>query len=1198
MSLATALQPSVAPGDDSFPSAAGLRAAHSSLLRRERVEGAQPEFIAEVSTFIRRGCTTGKILDDDADRRACQSILDYWTTVLYRADEVTLDSTLDEFDASLAPTLPEELCPYIGLEAFGEANRERFFGRRRLIGDLLEKLREHCFLAVVGPSGSGKSSLVLGGLIPALKAAALPESDAWHYFPRLVPGSDPFASLARAVHPPNVKLNPWIERLTTGALHDATYLTKVIGALTKQPSVLVIDQFEELFTLCTNQQILNAFIDNLLVLINAPGPRHTVILTMRSDFETYIVRLPQLQALFEQAQTRVTPMSAPDLREAIEEPARQVGLKIEPRVIDALISDIIGEPAALPLLQFTLLKLWDQRDHNRVSWETYQRVGGGRLALARSADALYHGLSPEQQRTTRRILLRMVRPTAGLEFTSNRIRRDQLYQGGEAAYRIDEVLGKLVHARLVRLSAADQPEDTQVEVAHEALVRNWPMLVEWLEQEREALRERQRLTIAAENWKSRGEDANTLLRGAVLSEALRLPAADLSRIERDFLRASLQARLNDEQNQEAARRREIEQARALAEEQRRRAEAERQRAEEQLRRAEAEHRQTQERSRAEAERQRAEEQARARRFLRIFVGALAVALILSLIAGIIALQSSFYATQQQNAAQTEIANRNTAVVQANAARATSQADANARGTEAAIRATAEAAANTAQARAQSNANARGTEVARRGIAVAEALAAQATSQADVRSRSTAEAGARAAQSTAQAEIVLRSTAEADARTAQAVAQADAASRATAQALAEDALAREREAQNELVHAIAARGESEANQLIRLAQGEVQRNAGRALQYALAAFQRNPNVGDWLQEMLQRQPKRGVAQHGRKLVSLAWGPDGSRFITTGDASDLAIWDATTFNKVASFSGFAGQITAIAWSPDNSRIAAGSTNGTALIWSVTDGHGATTLLHTSSVNGVAWSGDSTRLLTATRDGTLHIWDLVSQKETRTINNGGSQVSWAAWNPNNDRIMAITGNHAIVWNVADGTKLFDISGQSDSFNCASFSPDGQRIATAGADGQIHLWNASDGTLLLVSEMKHAGAANTVFWSPDGQQIISTGDDRIVQVWDPNTGNRLHELRGASAPVVIATWNPNGRSIVAAMSDGTARVFPIDTNDLTAAAVQIVKPLSEQDIQQVLSTLTTPTIAPTSTPTSIVPRTSTATPTLTPRS
>jgi hypothetical protein len=540
------------------------------LLRRRREDGDTPHFLADVDSFIRRGQATGALLDGDEDRWASQSLLDYWANILYKTGQALPETTLAEFDPSLAPELADDLCPYLGLDAFQESDREIFFGRRRLIEHLIAHLKTDRLLAVVGPSGSGKSSVARAGLLPALQQGALPGSQTWRYYPPLAPGSTPLANLARLVRPSGANMAEWTRRQVAQFLQEPAHLTRLINEAGASPAVLVVDQFEELFTLNDDDRTRQAFVENILNLTEATEARHTAILTLRTDFESHMARLPLLQTRFEQAQVRLTTLNAGELREAIEEPAKLIGLKFEEGLVDQLIQDILGEPAALPLLQFTLLKLWEMRERNRVTWESYRRLGGGRLALARSADAFYEGLMLEEQVTAKRILLRMVRPGEGLEVTSNRIRRETLYQTHEARDRIDRVLGKLIQARLVRLTEGDTPADAQVEVAHEALVRNWPRLVAWLEDERVALRQRLRLTSAAEQWQAVGEDPAALWRGSLLAEALRYD--DLNELEMKFVQVSQAAVEEAEREKETARQRELQQAQALADEQRLRAE--------------------------------------------------------------------------------------------------------------------------------------------------------------------------------------------------------------------------------------------------------------------------------------------------------------------------------------------------------------------------------------------------------------------------------------------------------------------------------------------------------------------------------------------------------------------------------------------------------------------------------------------------
>ena len=533
--------------DTNFLSLASLREAHHDLLKRRRTQRDTPEFLAEVKNFIHKGQVTGSLLDVEEDRVAAQSLLDYWSNDLYRAGREPPDATLADFDPSLAPELNDALCPYLGLSAFQETDHNRFFGRRDLIDTLIDRLRENRFLAVIGPSGSGKSSLVLAGLLPRLRSGVLPGSQDWRYPEPVVPGSKPLENLARCMQPSEVPDPQWVQVQRTTFQQDSRHLSKLINEQSEVPILLIVDQFEELFTLCRDEVIRQAFVENLLNLIQPPEARHTVILTMRTDFETYVARLPRLQHLFQQAQERVTPLNAAELREAIEKPAESVGLKFEQGLVENLLQDILGEPAGLPLLQFSLLKLWENRQRNRVTWETYNRLGGGRLALARSADAFYNSLIPEDQVTAKRILLRLVQPGEGLEVTRNRIRRKSLYQSGEASERIDRVLDGLIEAHLVN-QTGETAADAQVEVVHETLVRNWPTLVDWLDEERVHIRQRLRLTATAEQWDTRSRDSEVLLRGSLLDEAL--DYEDLNDLEREFVRASQKA-----QRQEAVRQR-------------------------------------------------------------------------------------------------------------------------------------------------------------------------------------------------------------------------------------------------------------------------------------------------------------------------------------------------------------------------------------------------------------------------------------------------------------------------------------------------------------------------------------------------------------------------------------------------------------------------------------------------------------------
>jgi energy-coupling factor transporter ATP-binding protein EcfA2 len=546
MSDATSSRP------EAFPSLAALRQAHVGLLQRHRA-GLTATLLEEIEAAVERMSATGAVLDDEAERWEAQGILDYWVAVLYRARRNPVHGTLEPFDPSLAPELPDESCPYRGLEAFREAQHGVFFGRDRVITEMVTRLSTGRLLAILGPSGSGKSSLVLAGLIPSLKAGRVTAkdgtlaSDRWHYLPPIVPGIHPMLGLASVVVGPEASADTRRQEADAIA-RDPQRLVQKLDAR-GVPTVVVVDQVEEVFTLCTDEAERRAFVDSLLAIARSPGTPHRVVLTMRSDFELQIATLPNVQEVWDGVQYRIPPFNAAELREVIEKPAGLVGLKFEGGIVDRLVNEILGEPAGLPLLQFALLKLWERRDRNRVTFEAYRSVGGPLKALERSAEELYARLLPEEQVTARRMLLRIVRPGNSLEVTSNRVLRESVH-GGEPRERVDRVLDKLIAAGLLRQTGGPNPAEVQIEVAHEALLRNWPRLVEWLDDERIRLRRRFSVTAAAQQWAAHGKDPGGLLGGSLLEEARSYDDLDAS--EREFLAASSDALAREARQKERA----------------------------------------------------------------------------------------------------------------------------------------------------------------------------------------------------------------------------------------------------------------------------------------------------------------------------------------------------------------------------------------------------------------------------------------------------------------------------------------------------------------------------------------------------------------------------------------------------------------------------------------------------------------------
>jgi energy-coupling factor transporter ATP-binding protein EcfA2 len=455
-------------------------------------------------------------------------------------------------------------CPYRGLQAFDEEDARFFFGREAVVQQIIEALRSTRFLAVVGPSGSGKSSVVRAGLLSHLRAGALPASAGWHYFV-LKPGSHPLEELALNLtrNAPNgptpTQILDLIENGDERALHLAV---RLLADQAREVYCLIIDQFEEVFTLCTDRDERIRFINLLRYAATIAGGQAIIVITMRADFLARAAEYADLGELLSGNQFIISPMDEEDLRRAIEEPARRAGAQFEPGLVDAIIRDAGSEPGVLPLMEHALWQLWQQRgSDNRLTLHFYNEIGGLKGALAGRADEIFDSFSPEQQAIARRILLRLTQPGEGTEDTRRRAAMSELETAVEEKLAIEEVLHTLTDARLL-VSDKDQ-----VDVAHEALIRGWPRLHKWIDEDRTALRFHHRITEAAQEWQRLERDDGALFRGASLAQAQEWRehhGQDLNPLEREFLDASVELKQRQERVERERQQRELEAERQRA----------------------------------------------------------------------------------------------------------------------------------------------------------------------------------------------------------------------------------------------------------------------------------------------------------------------------------------------------------------------------------------------------------------------------------------------------------------------------------------------------------------------------------------------------------------------------------------------------------------------------------------------------------
>ncbi|MGH3720649.1 MAG: caspase, EACC1-associated type [Pseudonocardiaceae bacterium] len=421
-----------------------------------------------------------------------------------------------------APT-SDAVCPYPGLAAYGVDDARYFFGREALTGQLVVRLAEQLpgagMLVVVGPSGSGKSSLLCAGLIPALEAGLpdIPGSRAW---PRVVltPGAHPITTLASRLAPVAGEAT---NTLRTRLAADPAQLSAVAQTVVSRHArgadatgrrlILVVDQFEELFTTCEDPEERRAFLDALSA---AAASAVLVVIGLRADFYAQCAAEPQLVEALQHSQLIVTPMSSEELRAAIEEPATKAGLAVEPGLVTLMLRDLRtndGEhTSGLPLLSHALQATWQQREDNLLTVAGYAATGGIWEAVTRTAEDLYAGLSATERDTAQLVLLRMVHLGDGsTEDTRRRVRLADLPDTEDT----NRVLTAFADARLITLS-----QDT-AEITHEALLRAWPRLRQWIDTDRAGNLTRQQLEDAAAGWDREGRDPAGLYRGGRLDAA-------------------------------------------------------------------------------------------------------------------------------------------------------------------------------------------------------------------------------------------------------------------------------------------------------------------------------------------------------------------------------------------------------------------------------------------------------------------------------------------------------------------------------------------------------------------------------------------------------------------------------------------------------------------------------------------------------
>ncbi|GAB4499720.1 MAG: hypothetical protein OHK0052_15140 [Anaerolineales bacterium] len=989
-----------------------------------------------------------------------------WQRCLERLCE-TLGMPLPE-----AAALPD--CPYPGMVPFKESDSNRFYGRDAEIEEILEALRLHPFLTVIGPSGSGKSSLVFAGVLPKLRKSKRFGKGEWQV-DVMRPGETPLQALQA------LKLND----------------TQTVRRL------LIVDQFEETFT--TSRAEAEPFQAALLALIGLPNLY--VLLTVRADFYSDLMASPmwtQIQA----HRMEVRPLKEENLRQIIVRPAEDVGVFIESALVERLLADAAGEPGALPLIQETLVLLWERVERRFLPFRAYEALvmtrgaygsserTGLQVAIARRADAAYNSLTPDEQVICRRIFLRLIQFGEGRADT----RRQQPLAALRAAHDNPEafktVLRVFTDNRMLTLSA--DTTDRRVDISHEALINGWSLLREWIESRRESEQVRRRIENKAAEWVRLGRGEGGLLDDVELLEVRRwLESADSQDMGASeeilaLVQASQAALDAAALAKEAAYQRELQQARALAEEQERRAEAEKLRAEEQA---------------AAAEKQRIA----AQRLRQLLYALIFVALV--------AAGAAIYAVIQENVAQ-----QNAQIAQQNEATAIA-----AQSTSDVRRVQAEDARATAVAEANVRATAQAETEAQRKIAEKNAILAQSRELA---------AQAQNALIQGQPQLALLLAVEAI-RIPEKIGE-------TRPASAEQAL-RETLAN---IGGIALNGHENVIWQMTISPD------GHYL--ATASFDGTARVWN-LQAANPGQNPLVLRGHEKLLRDVAFSPDSRYLATSSDDTTVRLWDLQAQNPAENplvLRGHTAQVRAVLFSPAGRYLASASDDATIRLWDLQSANPAENPQILSGHSRVVWqlafSPDGHYLASGSLDTTIRLWDMQAEnpaESSRVLSGHTGFIADVEFSPNG-RLLASAGfdGTARIWNLAypENSPEFQtvLLGHENVIRSLAFSPDGNWLATASQDTTIRLWAvASDDIQRDVLILRnHKELVWRVLFTPDSRTLVSAGFDNTLHLWDmtdPDPAARPRVLSGHDSDVQAIAISKDGVYLASGDYNGSARLW-----------------------------------------------------------
>jgi WD40 repeat protein/serine/threonine protein kinase len=1051
------------------------------------------------------------------------SLADASDTLEFSAVPPSLHETVVITELTPVPGMTEIANPYKGLRPFEAVDVDHFFGREKLTTQLVERLEEDHplkrFLAVVGPSGSGKSSVVKAGLIPALRQDAIPGSKDW-FLVEMIPSAHPIDELENALlrvavnKPDNLK-----EILHRDARGLAIAAQSILPQTGNSELALFIDQFEEAFTLAADPDETAQFLDLLASAVVDPYCPLRVVITLRADFYDRPLMHPTFSDLMSQRTHVVVPLSPSELERAITVPAEVVGVLVEPELVTQIITEVKHEPGTLPLLQYALTELFEHRQGRKIKQEEYNKIGGVFGALARRADEIYDQLTPEGKTAAKQLFLRLVTLGEGTEDTRRRVPMAELLSMGVKREVMNDVITIFGRHRLLTFDRDPLSRSPTVEVAHEAIIREWNQLKQWLDASREDVRQQRRLASLMTEWQNAKRDASFLLRGAQLQQFEYWGTNSdlaLAENEQEFLQASLAAH----------------EAQIVAERQR-------QQHEEELER------------RAQIIQRR----------LLIFVSVAAI--IAVLLAGFAFSQRS----EAERSAATAIAAEALAVEEANNV-ATAAAIAQRRADELQSLSLADGAESmwgqnntdlaftlAIEANRIPNAPVDSQRILSELIPVVAVRLFSGEHTNRVNSVSISPDGQQLLSAGSDGQLVLW-----NASTSEVIRQIESGNAVNGVAFVPPDATQAVSASDDGMLTL---WDLETGEALRTFTGHSDAVFSVAVSpdgvHALSGS-RDQTLILWdiaTGDMIRRfGSENGSVGHSGRVTSVAISPDGQFGLSGASDNTAIVWNLETGEIVWELTGHTDTVSSVAFSPTLNLALTGSVDTSVMLWNL-----ATGLMvrrfegHTQRVTSVAFSpdgqfaasGSGSPFAGASNENTVLLWSTQSGDRLARFDGHSSQVTSVAFSSDSLNIISASADMTLrTWSIEPDVEIARLQDGQPIIDLA-LNEDGTRAFTADRGANLTVWDIPTSSSVRSFAALHTGAINAVAINPQGTRGLTASDDRILILWDLSSGVSLTTLIGHTNQVKDVVFSADGRFALSGSRDRTLILWDVDENSET---------------------------------------------------